>query len=358
MSISIAGYSQTTLNSTATLGNTSLVQSRQREFMKHLVTNRKDYKYVEVTGALNRGADVNEKDVDGNTPLHVATLSDSCKTVQLLIDRGAELDAPNFKGESCLHLCAQMNLSRVADVLIKAKANIDLCSSVYVTPLHVAAKLGQYEVLDVLLKGGANVNARTKGGDTPLHLTASNNHARCTLRLMEGGADLHARDDDCCMTPLATSCIYGWPCNISCFQLLDFEWKREGAEDGHPSVLFRHCEFNPAIALLYPIQLLLQTIMVMCTNRRLELYPYACKTTGEALYFLTPCGWKERRDRDAKIAIDAEKYANHESVKWAEQQRTRSAHEFSLGTDMMKYDHESIYNEKKSRLKKDVTDDD
>ena len=29
---------------------------------------------------------------------------------------------------------------------------------------------------------------------------------------------------------------------------------------------------------------------------------------------------------------------------------------FTLGTDMMKYDHESVYNDKKSRLRRDVTD--
>ena len=36
MSVSIAGYSHATLNSTATLGNSNLVGNRQREFMKHL----------------------------------------------------------------------------------------------------------------------------------------------------------------------------------------------------------------------------------------------------------------------------------------------------------------------------------
>ena len=65
------------------------------------------------------------------------------------------------------------------------------------------------------------------------------------------GADLHARDDDCCLTPLATSCIYGWPCNFACYQMLDFEWKREGGEDGQPSVLLNHFEFNPASKCIY-----------------------------------------------------------------------------------------------------------
>ena len=55
-----------------------------------IVTNKRDYKFNEVKDALNRGADVNKTDDDGNTPLHIATMSDSYKTVQLLIDRGAK----------------------------------------------------------------------------------------------------------------------------------------------------------------------------------------------------------------------------------------------------------------------------
>lgn len=49
-----------------------------------------------------------------------------------------------------------------------------------------------------------------------------------------------------------------------------------------------------AVALVYPFQLCWQFVMVVLTNRKHEMYPYACKTTGEALYFLTPCGWKDR----------------------------------------------------------------
>ena len=59
-------------------------------FLMMIVTNKRDYKFNEVKDALNRGADVNKTDDDGNTPLHLAAMSDSYKTVQLLIDRGAK----------------------------------------------------------------------------------------------------------------------------------------------------------------------------------------------------------------------------------------------------------------------------
>ena len=56
----------------------------------YVVTNRCDYKFNEVKDALNRGAEVNKADDNGNSPLHLATMTNSHKTAQLLIDRGAE----------------------------------------------------------------------------------------------------------------------------------------------------------------------------------------------------------------------------------------------------------------------------
>ncbi|MBN7559492.1 ankyrin repeat domain-containing protein [Mycobacteroides abscessus] len=51
------------------------------------------------------GADVNAKDDQGYTPLHLAVAADSAEVVRLLLDSGAEVDAVNNKGETPLR-CA------------------------------------------------------------------------------------------------------------------------------------------------------------------------------------------------------------------------------------------------------------
>jgi hypothetical protein len=99
----------------------------------------------------------------------------------------------------------------------------------------------------VLIEKGVDVNIKTVGMDTPLHIAASNNSTITAILLFEFGADLHARDADCQMTPLCTACIYGFPCNYVCFQLLDMEWKRDGF-----CILLDHASFNPLACTFCP----------------------------------------------------------------------------------------------------------
>ena len=114
-----------------------------------------------------------------------------------------------------------------------------------------SAKAGAARTASVLIdKGGADVNIKTSGNDTALHLAAANNQTIVAIVLFEFGAELHMRDDDCWMTPLCTACIYGFPCNFVCFQLLDLEWKR----DGLPG-LIDHCWFNPFALCFFPFML-------------------------------------------------------------------------------------------------------
>lgn len=51
---------------------------------------------------MEKGADVNKANPDGNTPLHVATFVADEEIVALLIDKGAKIDAKNKKGETPL----------------------------------------------------------------------------------------------------------------------------------------------------------------------------------------------------------------------------------------------------------------
>ena len=79
--------------------------------------------------------DVNTKDRDGNTPLHMAVLGGHTNCVGLLIEKKANVDAVNSEGNN---------------------------------PLHLAVATAPPECIVLLLKACAPVNSRNKNGDTPL----------------------------------------------------------------------------------------------------------------------------------------------------------------------------------------------
>jgi ankyrin repeat protein len=82
---------------------------------------------------------VDEKDKNGQTPLHWAAWGGHEAVVQLLMDSGADVNAKTEDGW---------------------------------TALHQAARGGHEAVIRLLIAGGADVNAKTEDGRTALHQAA------------------------------------------------------------------------------------------------------------------------------------------------------------------------------------------
>jgi len=151
---------------------------------------------VEIVKTLiERGADVNEGDGAGNTPLHYVIYSGSnnLKLVELLIKHGAD---PNSKAaEECftpIHLAVVLNNVKMVKTLLKYGANPDGLDPHFEgvdsygdTPLHFA--LGGFEdgrtlcyedhykgfnleITKVLLEAGADVTIKNSKGNTPLDI--------------------------------------------------------------------------------------------------------------------------------------------------------------------------------------------
>jgi len=94
---------------------------------------------------IEHGVDLNCKNKEGNTPLHIAACPyprvEDLKTVKLLIENGADINAKNINGE---------------------------------TPLHNASLLDQFKIMKYLIEKGADVNAPDINGITPLQIAAEN----------------------------------------------------------------------------------------------------------------------------------------------------------------------------------------
>ncbi|XP_065896053.1 transient receptor potential cation channel subfamily A member 1 homolog [Dysidea avara] len=137
---------------------------------------------------LKEGAKVTLTDINGRTPLHIATFNGHLKIVKLLISHHADIDAVNEKNGR--------------------------------TPLTYAAQYGHEEIVDYLLEVGANVNGKFEGAQknlkkiswntSPLLAASYYGHVKVVERLLKQvGVDVTLEDYELekGKTPLMCNCL-------------------------------------------------------------------------------------------------------------------------------------------------------
>lgn len=123
---------------------------------------------------LENGADVNQADLGGTTPLEDAAINGHLDIVNLLIAKGASVVQQSPKGYTALHAAAYGGNPEIVKVLLENGAEIDARDEFGMTPLHNAARSGQVAAARFLLENGADINTMDYAGETALHGACSN----------------------------------------------------------------------------------------------------------------------------------------------------------------------------------------
>jgi len=92
---------------------------------------------------LTNGADINEKNESGCTPLHSISFQGHLPTVEYLCEHGSNVNEKNQAG---------------------------------LTPLHIASREGHLPVVEYIYEHGSNLREKSENGWTPLHFASHNNH--------------------------------------------------------------------------------------------------------------------------------------------------------------------------------------
>ncbi|XP_065573166.1 DNA-binding protein RFXANK-like isoform X2 [Artemia franciscana] len=113
------------------------------------------------------GIDLNEKDVNGLTPLMWAAAHGQAPTLSLLLAKGADPNIKSDTGETALHYGASSGHHEVVRLLLQTKIDVDPVDEAGNTPLYFAA-IGNYtHTVQELLSHGADLVRKNHFGETP-----------------------------------------------------------------------------------------------------------------------------------------------------------------------------------------------
>lgn len=119
-----------------------------------------------------------------------------------LIDNGADVNERNGVGQTPLFFAAQKNLINVAITLLDAGADVNAKDQWGDTPLHIATINGYTNVVRLLLLAGADVNAKDNHGCVPIDKTVHLKRPD-TERVLRKAMNKHEQDNNTIKTKTA-----------------------------------------------------------------------------------------------------------------------------------------------------------
>lgn len=153
---------------------------------------------------LVQGADVNRKSFyagaknsegakNGTTALHAVANRGHFHIVKILVEKGANVNARDINGCTPLWLSCMEGYADIVRYLIANGADVDLSNGYesrgYTgsTPLMTASKFGRTDVVRILLDSGALVNKATWRGDTALDEALESENEEIIVLLRNAG---------------------------------------------------------------------------------------------------------------------------------------------------------------------------
>uniref|UniRef100_A0A914W205 Transient receptor potential cation channel subfamily A member 1 n=3 Tax=Plectus sambesii TaxID=2011161 RepID=A0A914W205_9BILA len=128
---------------------------------------------------------LNQKDISGCTPLHMASEKGNLRFTESLITLGATINLKNNEDRSPLHFAARYGRVNTVRRLLASDWGPNMINEMDgggMTALHIASMNGYAKVVQLLLHKGALLH-KDYMGRTPLHLAAEGGHTQ-TIRLL------------------------------------------------------------------------------------------------------------------------------------------------------------------------------
>lgn len=186
----------------------------------HVATDNSYYDVMDYL--IKNGSNVNCIDGLGQTSLHRAARDDDVQAVRLLLSHSIDPTIVSLQGYTAVQLAKEnvmkilkdppsdsvdleiqlLEASKGGDLanvkkIISTNTRIVNCRDIdgrHSTPLHFAAGYNRIALVEFLLQNGADVHASDKGGLVPLHNASSYGHLEVSQLLIKAGGDVNATD--------------------------------------------------------------------------------------------------------------------------------------------------------------------
>ncbi|CAE1280425.1 MIB [Acanthosepion pharaonis] len=132
---------------------------------------------------LEKGADINETDEDGNTALHIAVIKNFHQTIQFLISKGATEDILNKRNQAPIHIAVTKNSEQCVKELLNS---INIEDNDGNTALGLAIMLKKSDIIEILLSHkNIDFTKTNKEGKCAFHLAATEGDVKTMMKILE-----------------------------------------------------------------------------------------------------------------------------------------------------------------------------
>jgi len=149
----------------------------------------KQKQYPLIEKCLQSGININARNHDGDTPLHIAASKGNVSLIEMFVHYNADPTAHNHDRHTMLDVAIQRNNPRMVKALVKRYPY--LCSTQHTsptTPLHQALYWEHYSTVKELLQNSTHVGDMAQKADregrTPLHIAALFNDTNTAFTLI------------------------------------------------------------------------------------------------------------------------------------------------------------------------------
>ena len=156
---------------------------------------------------VEHGADVDAKDIEGNTSLLINASNGKKDTVEFLLKNGADFSIKNNSNQAPLAVTRSV---KIAKLLVEhgVDVNAQFEEEDIALHLYIALTSGDTELFEFLINQGVDINTKRNSGYTVLLYAMGGGEIDKIEFLIERGADINVADENG-ETPLLKAVLYG-----------------------------------------------------------------------------------------------------------------------------------------------------